>query len=92
MDLDPSAAEPNFLMGQTYDKLDRPQRAVTFYDKAIKLDPSMDDAYYFLAKAYAKSGDAAQAVRYFQDYLNRNPPQARAQEVAREIKRLGGGG
>ena len=91
IDLDPNAAEPNLLMGQTYDKLDRPQRAVGYYDKAIKLDPALDEAYYFLAKAYAKSGDAAQAVRYFQDYLNRNPPAARAQEVAREIKRLGGG-
>lgn len=91
IDLDPNAAEPNLLLGQTYDKLDRPQRAVGYYDKAIKLDPALDEAYYLLAKAYAKSGDAAQAVRYYQDYLNRNPPAARAQEVAREIKRLGGG-
>ena len=88
IDLDPTAAEPNYLMGQTYDKLDHPQRAVPYYDKAIKLDPSLDDAYYCLARAYARSNDAQSALRYFQDYLNRNPPTARVQEVAAEMKRL----
>jgi Tfp pilus assembly protein PilF len=90
IDLDPLAAEPQHLMGQTYDKLDRPQRAVQHYAKALELDPSLSEVYERLGRAYAKLEDAKNAAKYYEEYLRTNPPAAKAKEIQRELQKLAG--
>jgi tetratricopeptide (TPR) repeat protein len=88
IDLDENAAGPQLVMGLTYMRLERPQRAVPFLAKAVQLDPSRLEAYEQLGKAYAKAGDKANALKWFQAYLGRNPPAAAAGRVTREMQRL----
>ena len=88
MDLDPTLAEPHFLTGQTYDRLERPQRAIPYYKKALELDSALIAAYYGLGRAYAKSGDIPKALKHYKSYLARKPPEAEAEQAARDLQRL----
>lgn len=63
MDLDPKAARPNFLMGKTYDKLERPARAVPYYLKAAELAPTFTEASLAAAEASSKAGDKVTAIK-----------------------------
>ena len=90
IDLDPKAGTPQLYMGMTYDRLDRPQKAIAYYAKALELDPTLTDAFELAARAYAKLGDPQNAVKYFQEYLQTKPPAAKAKAVQREIQKLSG--
>ncbi|MCK5797402.1 MAG: tetratricopeptide repeat protein, partial [Deltaproteobacteria bacterium] len=87
MDLDPSAAEPQYRMGRTYDILDRPGRSVGYYQKALVNDPTYLLAYRRLVLAYAKLNDKANAVKYLNLYVSKAP---KAKDVGELQKKIGG--
>jgi tetratricopeptide (TPR) repeat protein len=88
MELDPKAAEPQYRMGVTYDALDRPQRAVGFYGKAIAADPSYTAAYRRLGLALAKLNENAKAAAMLQKYIDKAPKARDAREIRRKIRKL----
>ena len=88
MELDGTAAEPQLLMAQTYDVLNHPQRAIQHYQKALELDASRTEINELLGRAYAKTGDAANAAKFYEEYLRSNPPPVKARAVQQELKKL----
>jgi putative PEP-CTERM system TPR-repeat lipoprotein len=59
---DPRSADAHFVLGLvTLDK--NPDEAVTEFNEALKLDPSLSAAKYELTRAYLAKGDAQSAVK-----------------------------
>ena len=71
--------------GMTYDALDRPNRALPFYRKAIELEPRLLDAYLLGGQAAAKSGDSATASTLLQAYLERAPEGSKGRRTASQL-------
>ena len=82
IDLDPTAAEPQYHMGMTYDALDRPKKAARYYEEAVKLNAEYYRAYLRAAKAYKKAEDNASALKHAQNYLAKAPANAAGRREA----------
>ena len=53
--------------------LDRPEDAVASYEASLKLDPSMADAHFNIARLKERAGDARSALRHFSAYRRLHP-------------------
>ena len=42
--------------------------AITFYYRALELDPHLAEAHYNLATLFDQSGDSRQAIRHINEY------------------------
>ena len=62
----PQNAEVFFLLGQTYEKLFKPKKALAMYEKAIKLDPNGVEYYTSAAMSYLKQDNLTKAGEYIQ--------------------------
>lgn len=60
----PNNAEVFFLLGKTYEKLFKPQKALAMYEKAIKLDPNGVEYYTSAAMSYLKQDNLTKAGEY----------------------------
>lgn len=49
---------------------DRPDKAITMWEKGISIDPNISNNYYFLAKAYAKKENPIRAILYAECFIN----------------------
>ena len=47
--------------------------AITFFERALALEPSFDDAQTYLAWSYYHTGEYAQATRHFRQTIERQP-------------------
>ncbi len=56
-------------------------KAIDDFREAIKADPQMDETYVWLALAYRKKGDEADAKKAIDEALQRNPRSVFAQNV-----------
>ncbi|MGB9692033.1 MAG: tetratricopeptide repeat protein [Candidatus Sumerlaeaceae bacterium] len=67
--------DPNFLHRLATLELERgdPHRAVTYLEKAVRMEPASGDLYFTLAQAYQKVGKEARAFDALQEALRRKP-------------------
>lgn len=66
-------------------------RAISYFRRALTAYGGYADARYGLAVALERSGQKAQALQAYQDYLSRHPEGRRASLVQQRIAQLGGG-
>jgi len=64
--LDPNLAEAHVAIGQVLAIQRRFEDAATEFEKAIELDPTSFDAYYFYARSSFEAGDLEKAVQLFE--------------------------
>ena len=69
-----------YLFGESYTDLQRPERAVGFYERAVEREPKFVDAVYGLGVTYARLGRKAEFDATVQ-LLKKLDPQA-AQKLA----------
>jgi tetratricopeptide (TPR) repeat protein len=75
-------------LGFTYFKLGRLDDAVTWYKKAIELDPKRAIAYANLGDALAQLGRGDEAKRAYQTYLDMSPKAPAAAFVQKKLAAL----
>ena len=64
--LDPNLAEAHVAIGQALAIQRRFEDAAAEFEKAIELDPTSFDAYYFYARSSFEAGDLGKAVQLFE--------------------------
>ena len=64
--------------------------AITYYERALEIDPGDSDIWAFLGNAYKESGQTEKAIETFQQILDRFPNTHRAESAEFEITMLGG--
>lgn len=63
--------------------------AFPLFNQAIKLNNQNVDAYYFLARAYEKSGDTEKAEKYYNKVINDFADSGRASEARTKLSNMG---
>lgn len=63
---------------------------ISYYLKAIELDPTLADAYYNLGVIYANRGNTDTAIMYFEQFLKYSTNEERKVEVVKFITQLKG--
>jgi predicted Zn-dependent protease len=89
IDLDPKLALPNYLMGRTHERLERPNRAIPYYKRSIEIDPSFAPSYLALGQAYLALGDPARAREQLQAFISKSTNRgaiARAQRLMQRAR------
>jgi adenylate cyclase len=71
--LDPESAEAHVAAGQGFSMEQRYADAANEFERAIELDPTLFDAYYYYGRACFKSGDSDKSLRLFQRAQNVRP-------------------
>jgi len=62
-----------FWRGKTYESLDRHDKALQDYRRAVELSPSLDAARLHLARALHRAGQSWEAIPHFECLLQRQP-------------------
>jgi adenylate cyclase len=71
--LDPKSAEAHVAAGQGLSMEQRYADAAAEFERAIKLDSTLFDAYYYYARSCFKSGDLQKSLRLFQQAQSVRP-------------------
>ena len=64
-------------------------RAMVYFNKAAKLDPTNPNVYDSLGEAYKTMGDKKNAIKYFKKSLSMNPPANVKANSEKHLKELG---
>jgi cytochrome c-type biogenesis protein CcmH/NrfG len=99
----PKDAEIPLLLGQVYSqraqvtpeeqqKKDLYKKAGDAYAAAAELEPDNEDAYLLAGQAYDQAGETAQAIKYYNRYLDLEPEGEQAKAVKDRISALLEGG
>jgi cytochrome c-type biogenesis protein CcmH/NrfG len=99
----PKDAEIPLLLGEVYSrqaqvtpeeqqKNDLYKRAGEAYAAAARIEPDNEDAYLLAGEAYDQAGEPAQAIKYYNGYLDLEPEGEQAQAVKERISALLEGG
>ena len=99
----PKDAEIPLLLGQVYSQQaqvasDENQRKELYgkagdaYAAAAEIEPDNEDAYLLAGQAYDQAGEPAQAIKYYNEYLDLDPEGEQAQAVKERISTLLEGG
>jgi len=76
-------------MGDSYDKLNRLNKAVNAYQKSLLYDSKPMITYYVLANLYdSELKNKANAVKYYRKYIKASPPQKQNTYLAYAKSRL----
>jgi adenylate cyclase len=65
LELDPELAEAHVAAGQGFSMEQRYADATAAFERAIELDPTLFDAYYYYARSCFKAGDLEKSLRLF---------------------------
>jgi cytochrome c-type biogenesis protein CcmH/NrfG len=94
----PKDAEIPIFLGQLYSqkaqatpgekRKDLYKKAGDAYAAATELDPKNEDAYLLAGEAYDQAGQPAQAIKYWNGYLNLKPQGEQAKAVKERISAL----
>lgn len=84
--------EPTALAGLGWCDVDEGQfpRAISYFRRALAVGPNTADARYGLGVALERSGQKAEALRAYQDYLARHPDGRRATMLQQRVRQLQG--
>jgi cytochrome c-type biogenesis protein CcmH/NrfG len=96
-------AEIALLLGEVYSRqaqtaLDEKQRKELYrkagdaYAAAAEIEPENEDAYLLAGGAYEQAGEPAQAIKYYNGYLDLEPEGEQARAVEERISTLLEGG
>jgi cytochrome c-type biogenesis protein CcmH/NrfG len=99
----PKDAEIPLLLGEVYSrqaqvtpeeqqKKDLYKRAGDAYAAAARIEPDNEDAYLLAGEAYDQADEPAQAIKYYNGYLDLEPEGEQAQAVKERISALLEGG
>jgi cytochrome c-type biogenesis protein CcmH/NrfG len=99
----PKDAEIPLLLGEVYSrqaqvtpeeqqKKDLYKRAGEAYAAAARIEPDNEDAYLLAGEAYDQANEPAQAIKYYNGYLDLEPEGEQAQAVKERISALLEGG
>src|SRR5918992_1188379 len=99
----PKDAEIPLLLGEVYSrqaqvtpeeqqKKDLYKRAGEAYAASARIEPDNEDAYLLAGEAYDQAGEPAQAIKYYNGYLDLEPEGEQAQAVEERISALLEGG
>jgi tetratricopeptide (TPR) repeat protein len=98
----PNDAEIPFLLGQVYlqeahatpgeaqDKLY--EQAGGAFAEAAEIEPDNEDAYLFAGESYDRAGEPAEAIKYYNGYLDLEPEGEQSEAVKERISTLLEGG
>lgn len=70
--------EPAYNLGQLYQKRGDNQRALSYYRKAVKLDPQSGAAWFQIGKILEHSGDSEEAKKAYKKAVHEAPNMAAA--------------
>jgi tetratricopeptide (TPR) repeat protein len=79
----------HFRQGSSYFEVENWNFAKQSFEKASQLDPSDTDAPYNVALCYGRLGYRADAAKWFQEVLRRNPNHPERADIQRRISALG---
>ena len=85
---DPFRAEKNIEIGEYYLKKKNYDAAIERFKEAIRYKPNFARPHFLLGEAYEKKGDKAEAVNYYQKYLEILPAAEDAAKVRKRIEKL----
>ena len=99
----PKDAEIPLLLGEVYSRQaqvtpEEQQKKVLYkrageaYAAAARIEPDNEDAYLLAGEAYDQAGEPAQAIKYYNGYLDLEPEGEQAQAVKERISALLEGG
>ncbi|SEU15811.1 tetratricopeptide repeat protein [Stigmatella erecta] len=87
-ELEPERAEPYSGRGLALLDLGNPQEAAPEFEQALRLNPRYGEAMIGLAETYRSQGKKAEAIRYYQRYLEILPEGPEAEVARSAIERL----
>ena len=98
----PNDAEIPILLGQVYsrqaqiapeqEKKELYREAGDTYAEAAEIEPDNEDAYLLAGEAYDQAGEPAQAIKYYNGYLELEPEGEQSEAVKERISTLLEGG
>jgi cytochrome c-type biogenesis protein CcmH/NrfG len=98
----PNDEEIPILLGQIYSRQAQAtpgeeqkklyEKAGDAYAAATEIEPKNEDAYLLAGEAYDRAGDPAQAIKYYNEYLDLEPEGEQAKAVEERISALLAGG
>lgn len=98
----PNDAEIPFLLGQVYlqeaqatpgEEQDRLySQAGDAFAEAAEIEPDNEDAYLFAGESYDRAGEPAEAIKYYNGYLDLEPEGEQSEAVEERISALLEGG
>ncbi|HVG59151.1 MAG TPA: tetratricopeptide repeat protein [Hyalangium sp.] len=87
-ELEPDRAEPYSGRGMAYLDLGDPRQAETEFKQALKINANYGEAIIGLAETYRSQGKKAEAIRYYERYLEVLPNGPEASVARSAIERL----
>ena len=91
IELVPDQAHPHLQLGVELGRLRKPALAENEFAQALRLDPSLVDARLNLGIAQYEQGKLDEALKQFEDVLQRNPNNATAQHYAQILRNRASG-
>lgn len=98
----PKDEEIAFTLGQVYlqaaqstpgeEQKELYEQAGDAFAQAVELEPDNEDAYLFAGESYDRAGQTAEAIKYYNGYLDREPEGEQAEAVKERISALLEGG
>jgi len=86
--MQPNFAPAHFYLGYALAQSGDPQRAISEFQSALQLDPSMKQATVNIASNYQTIGDVNSAITWYERYLRENPGAPNAGEIRNRINGL----
>jgi tetratricopeptide (TPR) repeat protein len=81
-----AAARRHFDRGTMHYQQREFDKAIQELKKGLRLDPC-PEFFYALAQVFRASGDCAEAIRYYESFLGKDPPEQQAAAARRNIAR-----
>ncbi len=88
----PQSAEAHYYYGAVLAVRQRVPEAVKEFDRAIGLDPNLNNAYYSAYSLLWEAGQREPALRYLERWLDGHPDDAQARQLYEIQRRALGGG
>jgi tetratricopeptide (TPR) repeat protein len=85
--LEPGRPDGHYLLGLLEIQRLRFSSAIENLQDAVKIDPNLKEAYYYMAEAYYKSGNYVQAKKALAECLNIDPTDQKATALQAQVTR-----